>query len=88
MYYFSKNEPTKWGVVKVQHFSDWRFEPHYNYIFSDLMCWFFETLNEDLAKKHDLKPSPYNSLKKHGCLDLKYDDIISNLRTNIRNDMY
>src|SRR6185369_18057207 len=40
VYYFGRNEPTKWGIAKVQDFSDWRFEAHYNYMFNDLMCWF------------------------------------------------
>nr|CAG8535359.1 7706_t:CDS:2 [Entrophospora candida] len=83
VWYFGKEDPTPWGVAKIQDFSDWRFEPHYKYLFNDLMCWFFEKLHEDLAKKYGLKPSTYDELKNNGCLNLSYNDIISTLRTKI-----
>src|SRR6266496_5222450 len=39
VYYFGKEEPTIWGVAKVQDFKDWKFDPHCTYFFNDLMCW-------------------------------------------------
>ncbi|CAB4409986.1 unnamed protein product [Rhizophagus irregularis] len=83
MWYFGNNVPIKWSVAKVQDFSDWKFDPHYMHIFNDLMCWFFNKLHEDLAKRRDLKPAPNNDLKKNGCLSLNYNDIISTLKTKI-----
>ncbi|CAH1761106.1 6983_t:CDS:2 [Entrophospora sp. SA101] len=83
VWYFGKEDPTPWSVAKIQDFSDWRFEPHYKYLFNDLMCWIFEKLHEDLAKKNGLKPSTYDELKNNGCLNLSYNDIISTLRARI-----
>ncbi|CAJ0844648.1 22116_t:CDS:2 [Entrophospora sp. SA101] len=81
--YFGKEDLTPWSVAKIQDFSHWIFEPHYKYLFNDLMCWFFEKLHKDLAKKDGLKPSTNEELKKNGCLNLSYNDIISTLRTKI-----
>ncbi|RGB30800.1 hypothetical protein C1646_817692 [Rhizophagus diaphanus] len=86
MLYFGKDVPTKWGVAKVQDFSDWKFDSHCIYVFNDLMCWFFDKLHEDLAKRRNLKPASYDDLKKNGCLSLNYNDIISTLRTKIGED--
>jgi GTPase Era involved in 16S rRNA processing len=83
MWYFNKNEPTKWSIAKVQDFSDWKFDPHCMHIFNDLMCWFFGKLHKDLAERCNLKPAPHKDLKKNGCLNLDYDDIISILKTKI-----
>ncbi|CAJ0843131.1 1865_t:CDS:2 [Entrophospora sp. SA101] len=83
VWYFGKEDPTPWSVVKAHDFKDWRFESHYQHLFNDLMCWFFEKLHVDLANKYGLKPSTYNEMSKYGCINLSYSDIISTLRTKI-----
>nr|CAG8454115.1 7996_t:CDS:2 [Entrophospora candida] len=83
VWYFGKEDPTPWSVVKAQDFKDWRFESHYQHLFNDLMCWFFEKLHVDLANKYGLKPSTYNEMSKYGCINLSYSDIISTLRTKL-----
>ncbi|RGB25323.1 hypothetical protein C1646_724073 [Rhizophagus diaphanus] len=81
MWYFNKNESTKRSFAKVQDFSDWKFDdPHCMHVFKDLMCWFFDKLHKDLAKRRNLKPASYDDLKKNGCLSLNYNDIISTVK--------
>ncbi|CAG8714471.1 14434_t:CDS:2, partial [Racocetra fulgida] len=70
----------KWGEIKSKDFPNWKFEPHYNTIFNDLMSWFFKELHEDLAKYHDLVPARQKEMEKSGCLNLNYVDIASVLR--------
>ncbi|CAG8617688.1 32470_t:CDS:2, partial [Racocetra persica] len=52
-------------------------------LFNDLMCWFFEKLNEDLANYYVCEPASRDSLNRNGCLNLNYDDIISELREKL-----
>ncbi|GET57330.1 interferon-induced very large GTPase 1-like [Rhizophagus irregularis DAOM 181602=DAOM 197198] len=85
VWYFGKDVPTKWGVAKVLDFPDWKFDSHCIYVFNDLMCWFFEKLHEDLAKRRNLKPASSANLIQNG-LFLNYNDIISTLRTKIGED--
>ncbi|CAG8523643.1 18787_t:CDS:2, partial [Racocetra persica] len=81
--YYGKEVPTKWGDAKIKDFSEWKFEYHHNDQFNDLMCWFFENLNHDLAKKWNLLPASSNELKKYGCTNLDYYSIISTLEQRI-----
>ncbi|CAG8786141.1 21062_t:CDS:2, partial [Gigaspora margarita] len=65
------------GVLqKFEIFSEWKFEPHHQDQFNDLMCWFFEKLNHDLAKKRNRVPASYDELRKYGCINLDYYRII------------
>ncbi|CAG8531608.1 10068_t:CDS:1, partial [Acaulospora morrowiae] len=73
----------KWAQVKTQFYSDWKFEPHCTSHFNDLMCWFLEKLRLDLAKARNVKPPTRDELRRNGCLNLNYDNIISILRTRV-----
>ncbi|RHZ83940.1 hypothetical protein Glove_86g224 [Diversispora epigaea] len=84
VWYWGKEESTKWGVAKIRDFSEWKFESHHKDQFNDLMCWFFNKLNQDLAKRLNFKPASNNELNKYGCVNLNYDSIISTLRTKLQ----
>ncbi|CAG8544229.1 13708_t:CDS:2, partial [Dentiscutata erythropus] len=57
VWYLGKGDSTKWGTVKDKDFSNWKFEPHYKYMFNDLMYWSFEKLHEDLANFYVCEPT-------------------------------
>ncbi|RHZ69637.1 hypothetical protein Glove_281g41 [Diversispora epigaea] len=84
VYYWCKEKPTKWSYAKNQDFSDWKFESHHKKQFNELMCWFFEKLNQDLAKRLNQVPATYNELREYGCINLNYDNIISTLKRRLQ----
>ncbi|RHZ71352.1 hypothetical protein Glove_259g9 [Diversispora epigaea] len=77
------NKPTRWGVAKIRDFSDWKFESHYKDQLNNFMCWFFEKLNQDLAKRLNCVPASNNELSKYGCINLNYDNIINSLKVKL-----
>ncbi|RHZ83314.1 hypothetical protein Glove_97g122 [Diversispora epigaea] len=84
VYYWGKKERTEWSYAKKQDFSDWKFESHHKDQFNELMCWFFEKLNQDLAKRFNCVPAINNELRQYGCINLNYGSIITTLRTRIQ----
>ncbi|RIB20800.1 hypothetical protein C2G38_2079905 [Gigaspora rosea] len=76
----------KWEEAKTIDFENWKFEPHYRTNFNEIMCWFFEMLNHNLAEKLHCKPANESELEKHGCLKKDYRKIISVLRQCLEND--
>ncbi|GES73565.1 interferon-induced very large GTPase 1-like [Rhizophagus clarus] len=83
--WFKGKGPIKWGVAKINDFSDWKFEAHCNHHFDELMCWFFEKLHVDLAKhREDAKPASCGQLGEYKCVGLDYYGIMSTLREKIK----
>ncbi|CAG8572898.1 4091_t:CDS:2 [Cetraspora pellucida] len=80
-----KGTKKAWGDLKSTDFKDWRFGPHYKNDFNEIMCWFFEMLHEDLAKRFYVKPADESELENHGCLNKDYYKIISVLRQCLEN---
>ncbi|CAG8718135.1 40179_t:CDS:10 [Gigaspora margarita] len=77
----------KWGEAKSIDFKNWTFEPHYITNFNEIMCWFFEQLHIDLAEKFECNPADESKLKKYGCFEKDYNNIISVLHQCLENDM-
>ncbi|CAG8773895.1 3438_t:CDS:1, partial [Dentiscutata heterogama] len=83
VWYLGKSDPTEWSTAKDKDFSNWKFNPHYQKMFNNLMCWFFVKLHEDLANYYISEPKSRKSLKSYGWLNLDYDNIINALRAGI-----
>ncbi|CAG8577019.1 8641_t:CDS:2 [Gigaspora rosea] len=83
VWYYGKKDLTKWGTAKDEDFSNCKFKSHYKKLFNDLMYWFFEKLHEDLANYYVSELASRDSLKYNGCLNLNYNNIISELREKL-----
>ena len=73
----------RWQVAKEQHFSDWKFDRHYNSRFDELMRWFFSELHHNIATAQSRKPATVEDLKRCNCTSLNYDDIMSRIEQEI-----
>ncbi|CAG8676863.1 9225_t:CDS:2, partial [Dentiscutata heterogama] len=86
-YYIKEEQKNlKWDEAKSIDYKNWKFEPHYITNFNEIMCWFFEQLNKDLAKTFGCNPADESELKKYGCLKKDYNDIISVLHHCLENN--
>jgi len=73
-----------WQVAKEQHFSDWKFDKHYNTKFDELMRWFFQELHQSIAEASEsLKPATTEDLERYSCVNLNYGDIMSRVEQEI-----
>ena len=73
-----------WLEAKENHFSDWKFDRHYNSKFDELMRWFFYELHSSIAKDSTpLKPATREDLERYSCANLKYDDIMKRIEQEI-----
>jgi len=73
-----------WLEAKEKHFSDWKFDKHYNSKFDELMRWFFYELHHDIAKTSEtLKHATNEDLEENNCTNLQYDDIMSRIEQEI-----
>ncbi|KAF0465721.1 interferon-induced very large GTPase 1-like [Gigaspora margarita] len=79
------NKQLRWDKAKSIDFKNWKFEPHYRTNFNEIMCWFFEMLNQNMAEKLYCKPANESELEKHGCFKKDYRKIISVLRQCLEN---
>jgi len=73
-----------WLEAKEKHFSDWKFDRHYNSKFDELMRWFFYELHSSIAKDSTpLKPATREELERYSCTNLKYNDIMKRIEQEI-----
>ncbi|CAG8626245.1 11083_t:CDS:2 [Gigaspora margarita] len=73
----------KWGDAKQKHFTGWLFLPHNKINFNNLMCWFFQELNSNIAEKYGLIKASEEDLQNNKCINLDYDQIMKDLNVEI-----
>jgi len=74
----------KWQAAKEKHFSDWKFDRHYNSRFDELMRWFFSEVHHDIAKcQESSNPATEEDLKRYNCTSLNYVYIMSRIEQEI-----
>ena len=82
--YHRREEGILWKEAKDKHFSDWKFDRHYNSRFDELMRWFFSQLHQNISKcKESTKPATTEDLKRYNCTNLNYNDIMSRIEQEI-----
>jgi len=74
----------KWHLAKENHFSEWKFNRHYNSKFDELMRWFFFELHQSISERlESTKPATEQDLKRHKCVNLSYNDIMARIKQEI-----
>ena len=74
----------EWHVAKVQNFSEWKFDRHYNLKFDELMRWFFFELHHSISERLvSTKPATKEDLERYNCDNLHYNIIMARIEQEI-----
>ncbi len=72
------NKMMKWqDLITMKGYADWKYDPHVNVIFNDLMKWFFMKLNSTIAKKFGLTMASDKQLACSKMVSLDIDKIMA-----------
>jgi GTPase Era involved in 16S rRNA processing len=80
-----ENKIYTWDEMrKLNEYKDWKYEPHINNKFNELMKWFFYNLHEKIAKEIGTKPAKKRHLKEYGMYDLDIGSIMAAINDKIK----